>query len=203
MTRRILCSLLALTGACVEPLQLDPQGSSTAGESSTTIAADESSGGAITPEQTCADYCDRANACEGEDTACVQDCLDNLAVYDGVDAACDAATEQFVACIATLTSCDYQPCAVAGLASDECEMLYGCDVDMGGEVGSSACTWNMSCGVFEGPRHMRCDDVTCTCELDGEAIGDCDAPPDVCTHEFPAGYVTDCCGWLDPFGQPI
>ncbi|HWB75299.1 MAG TPA: hypothetical protein VG755_10090 [Nannocystaceae bacterium] len=215
MTRsiRTLFALALPTGACVQPVDLDDgmaassDATSSSSESSTSSGApattDTSGGAGTTPEQTCAAYCEHEATCEGSYPECPGDCLEMLDYYDGVDADCDAATEQVIACVATLTSCSYDPCAVEGLAEAQCEMLYSCSYGVTGIEGQDGCEWEMICGIIDESRTLHCDDTTCTCRQDGAEIGDCPATPELCSGEFPLGFVTDCCGWLDPFGQPV
>ena len=201
--------------ACIDTVDLDDPMASSSGAAQTSSSSDggtssgapataDTSGGAdVTPEQTCAAYCDHEGTCDGTYPECASDCLELLALYDGVDAGCDTATEQYIACAATLTTCSYDPCVVEALAEQQCEMLYSCATEVSGLIGEPGCVWEMTCGIIDESREIYCDDTICTCRRDGTEIGECPSSTELCAGEFPEGFATDCCGWLDPFGQPV
>lgn len=162
-----------------------------------------------TDAELCEDSCVWETTCDPgyEMTACIEDCLFNLGVYDGDDE-CDGAQHKIRECMADFLACSPTPDSISAecMAAFEmdfvCEAAYSCPVT--GMAGGELCSVTEHCGGPE--RSIECDADTCTCSVDGEVTGTCPFEPGDCDKvsgrvpehdDFPAA----CCGfedWAEP-----
>lgn len=133
---------------------------------------------------------------------CVPSCIDDLG---GSRGECLTATEEYLACIGTMTCEQAQafiemqdpgPCAGA-LQSVGMACQGGGDCVVGTDVNpqGTACSWTYEC-VDEPPLEMQCDKNECICLIDGMQAGE-PCPADMIC-KMPDGLdakAQDCCGF--------
>ncbi|MCY1058219.1 hypothetical protein [Nannocystis sp. SCPEA4] len=151
----------------------------------------------------CQDACDKLVSCGLEEN--VPECLswcDPLVeeVSDPhVFLGCAALVEDFLECVAEEPMCfERDPCSGLDVAIEE---QCSCGQTAGGAIDGSECTYEEECGVVS--REVHCVGGTCTCEVNGEDVGECQTQAKICGSldqgsDLMAIAAGECCGW-EPF----
>lgn len=174
------------------------EGSTSDASSGATVSADTDTGGAV---PACEAVCNNKSACElsRDPDGCVEACNVQL---EGQPPACADATENYLACLGTLTceqlvadmNSEPNPCAPAEKAMNSTCASDGCAAVGSGH--DEACKWSVDCPK-EPELQMECDSETCTCTAGGEPTGNCPAES-ICEDLDPVqleAKFAACCGF--------
>lgn len=149
----------------------------------------------------CQGACDKLLACEIEENVreCLSWCDDLEQIAAKADPRifpeCAPVVEEFLECVAQEPMCfETDPCSDLDFAIEE---QCGCERIANGAIDGSECTYHEKCGVVS--HDVKCSGGTCTCQVNGEDVGSCQAQAMICGDlmnlDPVAAAAGECCGW--------
>lgn len=168
----------------------------------TTEDTDTTTGGVVSPEldAACESLCEKFIACDWEPQyrdvdSCKLDCAGNTP-----GGMCIAPSVALYQCVGGLTCEELLAEAWPTCAAEEEALPEACGEpdcqNLGSSAGPDSCSFGYQC-PDSGAQEIACEGDTCTCLVDGEAMGTCGASEGFCDLEpyDKADIAFECCGF--------